>query len=143
MTPNLNQEPHDELALKETLAETYKSLVTLAVEAFRYLVLINGGAIVALLAYLGNVAKNGDSAPNLGTPLLLFTVGLVACGVAMAFAYRTQLHIFNDLFLSGKFSTRHKLTLWVAVSSYVISLFSFSCAAWLAIQAFQCTQSCG
>lgn len=33
--------------------ETYKSLVTLSVEAFKFSALANGGAAVALLAYLG------------------------------------------------------------------------------------------
>ncbi|MEQ1662196.1 MAG: hypothetical protein ABL877_05830 [Thiobacillus sp.] len=119
----------------ERLTESYKSLVTLSVEAFRYLALINGGAIVALLAYLGNT-KDGE-APELGVPLLWFIVGLVACGFAMAYAYLTQLRLFNDLLLAGKFSTAHKLTLWAAMLCYVISLSSFSYGAWLAIRASQ------
>lgn len=121
--------------IPERLTESYKSLVTLSVEAFRYLALINGGAIVALLTYLGNVEC--DNIPDLGIPLFLFIVGLVACGIAMAFAYITQLRLFNDLLLTGKFSTGHKLTFRAAIVFYVVSLSSFSCGAWLAIQAFQ------
>lgn len=121
--------------IPERLTESYKSLITLSVEAFRYLALINGGAIVALLAYLGN-AKGGKT-PDLGVPSLWFIVGLVACGMAMAFAYLTQLRLFNDLLLAGKFSTGHKPTLRAAMLCFVISLSSFSYGAWLAIQAFQ------
>ncbi len=124
--------------IQERLTETYKSLITLAIEAFRYLALINGGAIVALLTYLGNVVENGDSVPDLGMPLFWFIVGLVACGIAMASAYLTQLKLFNDLLLTGKFSTRHKPTLWVSIFGYIVSLSSFSYGAWLAIQAFIC-----
>jgi hypothetical protein len=124
--------------IQERLTETYKSLITLSVEAFRYLALINGGAIVALLTYLGNAAKNSDNTPDLGMPLLWFIVGLVACGIAMAFAYLTQLRLFNDLLLTGKFSNRHKPTLSAAIFSYVVSLSTFSYGAWLAIQTFQC-----
>lgn len=121
--------------IPERITESYKSLVTLSVEAFRYLALINGGAIVALLAYLGN-AKDADI-PELGIPSLWFIVGLVACGFAMAFAYLTQLRLFNDLLLDGKFSSGHKPTLWAAMLCYAVSLSSFSCGAWLAIRAFQ------
>jgi len=122
--------------IPERLTESYRSLVTLSVEGFRYLALINGGAIVALLAYLGNV--EGNNVPDLSEPLLWFIGGLVACGIAMAFAYLTQLRLFNDLLLIGKFSTRHKPTLWVAIIGYAISLSSFSYGAWLAVRAFQC-----
>lgn len=120
----------------ERLTESYKALVTLSVEAFRYLALINGGAIVALLAYLGNV--KGNNLPYLGIPLLWFIGGLVACGIAMVFAYFAQLRLFNDLLATGKFSTGHKTTLRLAVLAYIISLSCFSYGAWLAIQAFQC-----
>lgn len=122
--------------IPERLTESYRSLVTLSVEGFRYLALINGGAIVALLAYPGNV--EGSNVPDLSEPLLWFIGGLVACGIAMAFAYLTQLRLFNDLLLTGKFSTRHKPTLWAAIIGYAISLSSFSYGAWLAVWAFQC-----
>jgi hypothetical protein len=36
--------------------ETFKSLITISVEALKTLALVNGGAAVALLAYLGNLA---------------------------------------------------------------------------------------
>lgn len=121
---------------QERLTETYKSLITLSVEGFRYLALINGGAVVALLAYLGNVAKGGGPVPNLGAPLLWFLVGLVACGVAMAFAYLTQLRLLNDLLAAGSFSTKHKSTLRVAILGYFVSLASFSYGAWVAVHAF-------
>lgn len=38
--------------------ETYKSLITLSIEGFKFSALANGGSAVALLAYLGNVARN-------------------------------------------------------------------------------------
>jgi hypothetical protein len=36
--------------------ETYKSLISLSTEGFKFCALANGGAAVAILAYLGNVA---------------------------------------------------------------------------------------
>jgi hypothetical protein len=37
------------------LTETYKSLITLTVEALKMLALINGGAAIAILTYVGNL----------------------------------------------------------------------------------------
>ena len=37
--------------------QTYKSLIHLSIEGFRFCALANGGAAVALLAYLGNIAS--------------------------------------------------------------------------------------
>lgn len=44
---------------KEHALETYKSLIQTSVEGMKLLTLLNGGAAVALLAYLGNVAPHG------------------------------------------------------------------------------------
>ncbi|SRR6266568_3542199 len=122
---------------QERLTETYKSLITISIEGFRYLVLINGGAVVALLTYLGNVAKNGPPVPNVSMAMASFLVGLVACGVAMSFAYITQLRLLNELIMSGKLAVRHVFSLWAAMAGFAISLVSFSIGAWLAVGAFQ------
>jgi hypothetical protein len=121
---------------QERLTETYKSLITLSVEGFRYLALINGGAVVILLSYLGNTAKNEIHGPNLAIPILLFLGGLASCGVAMLFAYLTQLRLLNEL-ESGQLEGRHAFTLWAAVLGYVISLVCFCFGAWFAVSAFQ------
>jgi hypothetical protein len=42
--------------------ETYKSLITLSVEGFKFCALANGGAAVALLACLGNRWQGGHDA---------------------------------------------------------------------------------
>ena len=122
---------------QERLTETYKSLITLSTEAFRYLALINGGAVVALLAYLGNVTKAGSCPPDLSAPLLWFLGGLVSCGAAMAFAYVTQLRLLNELLNAGKLPTHHPLFLWAAMGTYLASLACFSYGAWVAVGAFQ------
>ncbi len=43
--------------------ETYKSLITLSTEGFKFCALANGGPAVALLACLGNVAGKDHSVP--------------------------------------------------------------------------------
>lgn len=125
---------------QERLTETFKSLITLSVEGFRYLALVNGGAVVALLAYLGNVTKNGTPLPDLRVALLLFLGGLAACGAAMLCAYITQLRLLNDL-LAGASSNdeKHRSTLRVAIAAFVVSLIAFCLGAFAAVQAFSKT----
>ena len=43
------------------LTETYKTLITLTVEALKMLALVNGGAAVAVLTYLGNLSARSQS----------------------------------------------------------------------------------
>ncbi len=58
--------------------ETYKSLITISVEALKLVALINGGAAVAILVYLGNLAsRSGDThPPNMAWALICFATGL-------------------------------------------------------------------
>lgn len=80
------------------LNETYKSLITISVEAFKFCALANGGAAVAILAYLGNVAAKTDLTTPIGIRCAMgaFLFGLATCGLAMVFAYLTQLQLFNE-----------------------------------------------
>jgi len=122
---------------QDRLNETYKSLITISLEGFKYLALINGGAVVALLAYLGNLTKDGKAVPDLRWPMLCFLIGLSACGIAMLFAYLTQLKLLNELLKPGTFSVRHSFTLWVAIAAYVVSLAGFCVGAWWAVGSFK------
>jgi len=121
---------------QERLTETYKSLINLSIEGFRYLALINGGAVVALLTYLGNVTKNGGNIPDVSCPMLFFLLGLLSCGFAMFFAYFTQLRLLNELLQLGQLAVRHVFTLWAAMASFVLSLCFFGVGAWLAVEVF-------
>ena len=75
--------------------ETYKSLVTLAAQSLKVLQLLNGGAIVALLAYLGQISNRAEVIPSVMCPSILFVIGLVAAVGAHFGAYFTQLARFN------------------------------------------------
>jgi len=79
--------------------ETYKSLVTLSTEAFKFCALANGGAAVAILAYLGNVVGKDHlvPVPDMRYPMAAFLEGLVFCGLAMLFAYCIQFRRLNRL----------------------------------------------
>jgi hypothetical protein len=81
---------------KEHAVETFKSIVQISLEGLKLLALFNGGAAVALLAYLGNVAGKGLPVPNMRLPMVCYVVGLVACGLAFLSGYLTQFWLYNE-----------------------------------------------
>ncbi|PKO24812.1 MAG: hypothetical protein CVU35_07405 [Betaproteobacteria bacterium HGW-Betaproteobacteria-8] len=117
--------------------ETYKSLITLSIEAFRFSALANGGAAVALLAYLGSVASSSDSVViNLSCPMLAYISGLVLCGLAVLFGYLTQLKLLNEIGRSQRLVVKHTWYLWAAIVFYLASLIAFAWGSYLAVLQF-------
>lgn len=80
---------------EEHALETYKSLIGFGTEALRAMQLLNGGAIVALLAYLGQVKPEAVIAKSIGFPLIFFIIGLSISTFAYLLAYLTQFSLFN------------------------------------------------
>jgi hypothetical protein len=64
-----------------------------AVEGIKSVLLLNGGAGVALLAFYGNAAKGGGTTfgPSSGFALLSFGTGALLSALAFLFAYLAQL----------------------------------------------------
>jgi hypothetical protein len=122
---------------QEHWLETYKSLIQLSIEAFRFSALVNGGAAVALLAYLGNVAStSGATVINLSCPMLSFVAGLGMCGLAVFFGYLTQLKLLNEIGKSQNLNFKHTWYLWAAVICYVVSLLAFGWGSYSAVLQF-------
>lgn len=81
------------------LTETYKSLITLTVEALKMLALINGGAAIAILTYVGNLALHQPTTghlPDIKFALWWYSGGLAATTLAFICAYVTQLRLFIE-----------------------------------------------
>jgi len=62
--------------------ETYKSLIVNGNNAIKYVLLINGGAVIALLTFLGNLLKDEKVDINMGYPLACFLMGIFFGGLA-------------------------------------------------------------
>jgi uncharacterized membrane protein YidH (DUF202 family) len=118
--------------------ETYKSLITLSIEGFKFALFANGGAAVALLAYLGNVSGKGSSVPDMHCAMAKFLVGIVACGLAMVFAYLTQLQLLNES-RRGAVPPRlsHAWPLWAAIILFVVSIVLFGVGSWQSVTHFR------
>ena len=79
------------------LTETYKGLLTISVEALKMLALVNGGAAVALLTYIGNARSPIPGQPSgIRVALLCYSGGLFATILAFVVAYVTQLRLFQE-----------------------------------------------
>jgi hypothetical protein len=79
--------------------ETYKGLLTIAVEALKMLALVNGGAAIGVLTYLGNLVARSNSPPHaseIGPALFCYSGGLTATILAFVVAYVTQLRLFRE-----------------------------------------------
>jgi len=117
------------------LQETYKGLITLSIEALKMLALVNGGAAVALLTYLGAIAARQPpttAMPSIRPALLSFSGGLLAVVLAFIVAYVTQGQLFREERLGGSKSGNHVYGVIVGVTLAVLSASAFGAGCWLA-----------
>jgi hypothetical protein len=119
---------------QEHALETYRSLLLFGLEALKAMLLLNGGAIVAMLAYLGQVPTRADLARNARLPFTLFVLGIVCAMLALLFAYLTQHALLNEDYDRPP-KIRHELWQWCAVGAGVTSLLWFGFGGWAAINA--------
>jgi hypothetical protein len=106
------------------LEETYKGLLTLGIETLKVFFLLNGGALVTSLAYLGNqssrIALKHDL--HIGRVLFCFWVALVLTAIAFVLAYIMQLVLYGEELKrcdQQPFKRRHQYLLWIAVATGV------------------------
>ncbi|MEW5786808.1 MAG: hypothetical protein AB1899_03030 [Pseudomonadota bacterium] len=122
---------------EEHAIETFKSLISISTEAFKALQWLNGGAIVALLAYLGQVAASPSIVARATFPMTLFVAGLVSSTAAFVTAYLTQLALHNENISSPTFrGPKHKFWLWVTFIICIVSIVFFAWGAFACLNVF-------
>ena len=89
----------------------------------RTILLINGGAAVSLLAFIGNLAGNhvidGTVILGFSIPLLWFCGGLVSTIMSMAAAYLTNYFVAAHAFAVANGETRSELRLgWLKIFAH-------------------------
>ena len=111
-------------------------LIILATEGLKALLLLNGGAMVAILAYLGQVSGRARLAPLLSLPMIFFILGLALAGAAYFGAYFAQLTRYN--LAAGDLKARRREFWWMMITIGLssASLILFSCGAWAGVHAF-------
>jgi len=116
--------------------ETYKSMISVGTEALKALQLINGGAIVALLAYIGQSSERPQLAALATKPLSLFLGGLVAATLAFLGTYLTQFTLLNEFFKGPSLrGPKHMTWLLTTIVITLASLVLFACGAFAAVAA--------
>ncbi len=120
--------------------ETYKSLITISLEGFKFILFTNGGAAIALLAYLGNIAGKGVPIPDMTCPIMCYIVGICSGFLAMFFSYFTQLALLNENINKEVLRSSHLIPLSVAAIFFFIGVAMFFTGSMLAVKAFPGTQ---
>ena len=110
--------------------ETFKSLPSIAIEMLKSLIPVNGGAAVAMLAFLGQAPQGRVLATHAWWPLGLFAAGVFAAALAFAGAYLTQLMLYGE----SAFGAQHKgpshtFFLWPSVALAIVSVICFCAGA--------------
>lgn len=77
--------------------ETYRSMIAYGQLGIRFVLLSNGGAAIALLAFAGDATAKFGRAPAITAPMILFVFGVFAGGVCVAAAYLTQYSLYAEL----------------------------------------------
>jgi hypothetical protein len=80
----------------EHAIETYRSLISISLAGLKTLMLINGGAVVALLTYLGQSPQGPNLATHVWWSLGAFVAGVVFCVAAFFGSYQTQFALYNE-----------------------------------------------
>lgn len=87
---------------KEHAIETYKSLISIATESFKLLFILNGGAVIALLTFIGNARSKCMWMPDMRIPIGFYLAGLAACSMLLLVSYRVQLALYGESVLGAK-----------------------------------------
>lgn len=124
---------------REHAIETYKSLIQVSVEGMKLVAFLNGGAAVALLAYLGNVAGKSLTLPDMRLPMAFFLAGLVFSGFAFLGSYFTQLRLYDESIHQSQTVSSPSWPFWLrfGIVFVLLSLLSFAAGSACAVWRFQ------
>lgn len=135
---NKSRDHQTSLVMLNAILETGQSAV-------KSMALINGGASVALLAFIGNVVANANTSDfpidGIAYALLKFVFGTGSAGLTMAFRYLSQECYSCDFELQGmnnpkwkKFRAFGSAFKYAAIVTGIASLGLFFCGGILAFQ---------
>jgi hypothetical protein len=134
-------EPQNGTPWEWHIVETFKGLINLSIEALKALLLINGGAAVVILAYLGNLVSHPVAhLPNMENALLCFAGGVFATALAFIAAYFTQFRLYYEeraRHMGQRFCTLHWIGIGIATVFVLVSASAFAAGCWTAAAAFQ------
>lgn len=111
-------------------AETYKSMITISIEVFKLLVLINGGAAAGMITAMQSILKVIDHIA-FQRSLAMFILGLITAAIAIFASWITQNVLHNENMGWAK-EKSHVLPMSCAIGACIASLISFCIGAGIA-----------
>lgn len=101
------------------------------------MLLSNGGAAIALLAFIGNIYGSDKQLPDVTFALGCFLLGIFLGGLAHFTAYMTQLILFNEPPLAGKLPNfrDHGNWLYASLALVVSGVLCFGVGSWFGMTA--------
>lgn len=120
--------------------EMFKSVMQSGQNAIKTMLLLNGGAAIALLAFIGKLTDNNSRAiPDFAYSLASFVIGALFMGFVACLTYLGQMAFDSDV-------TKHQqIGKGIQISCAILgalSLFSFSYGTYKTYQAFLCLANC-
>jgi hypothetical protein len=113
--------------LHEHKVETYKSLITISLEAFKYMALLNGGAAAGMLTTVDKAVQyTGLHAFEFA--ICAFVIGLACSAAALLLSWLTQFRLHNENVRRAT-GERHPYFMWASVTLISFSLFAFCTGA--------------
>lgn len=109
----------------ESNLEMFRSVITSGQNAIKSSFLLNGGAAIAMLAFIGHLAEIApEKVSNFGCALLPFTLGVLAISVTSGFTYLSQ------WFYSEEDAKFQKLGFIFNVTCIILALASYIFFVW-------------
>ena len=134
LIPELYETEDDKDFYVKAKIEEFKACAALAQTALKAAMLINGGAAVAILAFMGNIWSKGNVTTGLTECLWFFTGGIITAAFGAGTAYLAQ-----HGFVLSKYKNEQKKAIRWRVASIVLIILSyiiFAFGAWWAGDTF-------
>ena len=85
----------------------------------KFVLLVNGGAVIALLTFLGNFLKTNQVGVDMAWPMGCYLLGIILGGIANMTAYQTQLALYNEGMGNN---LKHGHSTWLIMTIILVTL---------------------
>jgi hypothetical protein len=115
----------------ESNLEMFRSVIQSGQNALRSSFLLNGGAAVAMLAFIGKLTEvQASKIPVFACSLTIFVIGVLAITVASGLTYLSQ------WFYAGNLQWKVKTGFWLNIAAIVMGLSSYGVFIWGMCEAY-------
>ena len=119
-------------AVQASNLEMFRTVISAGQNALKTAFLMNGGATVAILAFLGKLSdQHQDKIAIFSSSLIVFVVGVLVITVASGSTYLSQ------WFYAGSKSWKQQTGFWFNILAIVLGLASYGLFIWGAIRAYK------